>query len=379
MPYLKKKRYGGFSKRGTYSKKSNKTWKKKSTYKRKKPISKFRRSQLRFKKLLKPTIIKSPPSGGSNSRMVVKYSKSSMGKYAQFSTQPSTYEFCGAGSMVSKMSGQEVSFITGGYIGEGIGSTVDFYNLFQQMTIKDNSSSSLAEGLNADGNASYKVWLDSEIRESVFTNFSPMPITLTIWNWVANSDQDLQGAGPGYSWTSPLDAWNKGLLQSVGGTLNQDGGYGGTVPGWPTCNFPGADPRDSKLFNIYFKIQRKTMVTLGPGRSHRHIYVFKPQTLIDTNRFAQPRVVAKGLTNGAMYAIIGGLSSSQNTGITDTTTFGIAKVGIITKYKWVSRLVSILPRNNFQDNNVSTTAGNNYIQRENSGAVSAKVTDANFG
>jgi len=302
-----------------------------------------------------------------------------MGKYAKYITQPSTYEFCGAGSMVSEMSGQAVSEISGGYIGDGVGSTVDFTKIMTQASLMDNASDRIAGELNASGNASYKFWLESETRESVFTNFSPMPVTLTIWNVIAACDQDLQGSGPGFTFTHPLEAWNKGLLQQLGGTSNQDGGWGGDTPAWPTYNFPGADPRDSKLFNMHWKVQRKTIVTLGPGRSHRHLFFFKPQTIVDTNRFARPKCVAKGLTTGAMYAAIGGLSSSTNIGFTDTTTFGIAKVGIITKYKWVSRLIGVLPRNTYQNNNISTTAGNNYIQRENSGAVAANTLAPNFG
>lgn len=63
----------------------------------------------------------------------------------------------------------------------------------------------------------------------------------------------------------------------------------------------GFNPMQSKLFRMYFKCRSRT-ICLGPGESHRHDVILKPNFLIDNLRSRYMNATPPGVQNMTAYA-----------------------------------------------------------------------------
>ena len=130
-------------------------------------------------------------------------------------------------------------------------------------------------GSAAAGYGARRLVVDSVLCENTVTNVTTAPLEMEIFEISLRKDLPkvwtyLQ-AGNSYIFDpNPIEYWYEGVNVGVNGS-----------PGSQTAGgTPGCTPYDSQFFKDYFKVDRKSIVLLPQGGSHRHFTNFHPNTLV---------------------------------------------------------------------------------------------------
>lgn len=162
-------------------------------------------------------------------------------------------------------------------------------------------------GGNATPNQSFRYVLESAMSQLYLANTSGTPLNIELYDIVAKRDSPQLGldasgnllksvAGTGAVMNSsilePALAWFIGMgNQYTNATgFESDALYEGATP-----NNLGSTPYQSKLFKDYFKVVRKTNLSLPIGGQHKHFVDLKPNFVIDGDLLTQNNVF-KGLS-----------------------------------------------------------------------------------
>lgn len=200
-------------------------------------------------------------------------------------------------------------------------------------------------------NASFRYVLESAISMLNIANTCGTPINMELYDCVSKRDSpqlplDFQGnlpfQNPGsFQGTNILDpgtAWSLGMKnEAAQATGFSDKG----VVTVADFNDLGSTPYQSKLFKDYFKVVRKTNVSLPIGGQHKHFVDLKPNFVVD-NDLLQQNNAFKGVSFFTIVVISGvpviacpGTENPLANPIGDVTT-SATTVSIIqsVRYKW---------------------------------------------
>lgn len=296
-------------------------------------------------------IVKPPPSGLSHSYAKMIYTKKPLVRREDKTHEPTIYETINSGVYLGFGGKQAVN--TG---------TVNFLyatapNAFS-VNLKGICNVAL-QYLNTTGTyvgnpavqvnqQSMKFILDSNNTISEFTNQSLGSCELEIYDLVSRVSTA--------TFIDPAVIWQQGLV-------NEDVSVAAPVQ---TTIFN--TPTSSKAFNLTWKICKRTKIELGPGRSHEHVWNFKPNVLIDTEHFNIFNQV-KGLTTAQMIVQRGLLGDAVSGFATGAVTTTESKLDFVVRNKTTIRPMSVFPRHYFQVNNLSSVLANLNIVQEGSGAI----------
>lgn len=154
--------------------------------------------------------------------------------------------------------------------------------------------------------ASFRFVLESAISQLNLANTSGTPVNMELYDIVAKRDSpqiplDMSGNivyfggkfGQSTNLLDPGVAWVLGMKnQSYSATGFQNDGSTYELPSPENL---GATPYQSKLFKDYFKVVRKTNVSLPIGGQHKHFVDLKPNVVIDNDMMTQNNAF-KGLS-----------------------------------------------------------------------------------
>ena len=121
-----------------------------------------------------------------------------------------------------------------------------------------------------------RILVDSLQEEYTMTNFTNVPIEVDIYDLVCKRDMYLnQGftannATDYVSQAYPEQYWDSGL--------NAQASVSNTSL---LSRIPGTSPTDSQLFNLYFRIKKRTTLLMPIGGSHRHLVNIKCNRVVD--------------------------------------------------------------------------------------------------
>lgn len=130
-------------------------------------------------------------------------------------------------------------------------------------------------GTIAAGYGARRLVIDSIMVESTLTNVASAPVEMELFDISLKKDLPntwtYEVGSSAYDFTpAPNDYWYQGLCVAQGIT-----------PGTYSAGFtPGSSPMDSQFFKDYFKIDKRTLVLLPQGGTHRHFLKFNPNTMV---------------------------------------------------------------------------------------------------
>jgi hypothetical protein len=195
---------------------------------------------------------------------------------------------------------------------------------------------------------SMKFILDSNNTISEFTNQSLGSCELEIYDLVSRVSTAV--------YIDPTVIWQQGLVNEDVSIIS------------PIQTTIFNTPTSSKAFNLTWKIVKRTKIELGPGRSHEHVWNFKPNVLIDSEHFNIFNQV-KGLTTAQMIVQRGLLGDTVVGYMTGAVTTTESKLDFVVRNKTIIRPMQVFPRHYYQVNNLSAGLGNLNIVQEGSGLV----------
>lgn len=187
--------------------------------------------------------------------------------------------------------------------------------------------------------------LESMIGEVVYTNASTATCELELYDIVRKRDAHATGTAT----QSPINAWEQGMInaEQTGATSPQ--------------NFLKSTPFDSKLFQDWFKVVKRTRIQLTQGATHRHSVNLSPNRLVDEELLAYTGADVAGLTVYTMCRVYGQPASILNDPLPpDVTTAAIridAVQSVRYKYTWVADTV----HNVFVTDNLTSHAGEQVL------------------
>lgn len=152
--------------------------------------------------------------------------------------------------------------------------------------------------------------LESFRGEFLMTNSSLATQYVDIYDIVRKRDTQAAG-GPNAVWPTldPVNAWKYGVSDQS--TAPPD------LTAYENIN---SKPTDSRLFNDYFKIAKRTRIGLVAGATHRHLVTMISNKLIDTELLNKAQGDLAGLTTYTMVVINGQPASiSSESGAVVTT------------------------------------------------------------
>lgn len=302
----------------------------------------------------KELIVRPPPSGLSHSYSSVKYKNSPIAKIYKALTNSCTVETFESGGVATTFNTQSVTQLSNVYTGGSNDTSIIFNDAIAWLNIGTTTASSPSL---QTYQKSFKFELNNVISTTLFCNQSPSGIEIELLDCVAKLTKN--------NGSTPYNDWHNGLIE-IGAASNGE-------------LFPYSVPTTSKLFNINWNIVKRTKVELGPGRSHEHVFDFKPNRIVDTNYFVDYEQV-KGLTHATMIIVRGMLSDSSNTQTVGTVGFSPAKLIWVRRKKYVTRVLSSNPRSYYAVNNLNSIPATLYEMSEGSGApVSTLPASTTFG
>lgn len=174
----------------------------------------------------------------------------------------------------------------------------------KNSTTKAEFVSSLPGGAGNYPNLSFRYVLESATSQLYLANTSGTPQNIELYDIVMKRDSgqvgfDISGwpigsigGRPGTEFITPETAWYLGMKNQQ----SNASGFGEVafVEKVEPYNL-GATPYQSKLFKDYFKVVRKTNVSLPIGGQHKHFVDLKPNRIIDGDMLSQNSVF-KGLS-----------------------------------------------------------------------------------
>lgn len=169
--------------------------------------------------------------------------------------------------------------------------------------------------LGTPNNASFRYVLESAISNLHIANTSGTPLNIELYDLVAKRDSpqvafDLSGnqlgtnIGQGNQYMDPSTAWYLGMQNQ----RNTASGFA-TAPGFNSSEYPdpsnlGATPYMSKLFKDFFKVVRKSNVSLPIGGQHKHYVDLKPNAIVDQD-FMSQNAIYRGLSFFTLIVVSG--------------------------------------------------------------------------
>lgn len=170
---------------------------------------------------------------------------------------------------------------------------------------------------NTNYNASFRIVLQSAISQLNIANTSGTPCNIELYDIVAKRDigqlpTKFDGSlaigggkyGQGTLMLDPGTAWDLGMRNE---NLVATGFETAALVADGVLSSPknlGATPYQSKLFKDYFKVVRKTNISLPIGGQHKHYVDLKPNTVFD-NDMLQQNNVFKGVSHFTMIVASG--------------------------------------------------------------------------
>lgn len=244
-----------------------------------------------------------------------------------------------------------------------------------QYTIASNGSTSTAYPGYTNQARGFKVILDSSITKTMIGNMTSVGCIFDVYDVVAKRDINQVNGDNG-----PIATWERGLLQQQAAN---------TVPGdfvnaQSQVGMVGAVPTASKAFNYLWRIAKRTRVELGPGQTHEHVFVHKPNRLLDTDRLY---IQGESGTGNSVYQALGGLThrilivargvvvETNN----DSGSFSTAhiKLGLVTSRTTRVRPVLSRPRMTaFGDGIPQVSAATQRYYNPGSGAIDTGINDS---
>lgn len=294
-------------------------------------------------------IIRSPPSGLSTSsaRRIMKANK--YVKIAKRLGSNSIYRFNEVYSVTASPGVQAAGSVTSPLWGKTAVAGI----MAQAL------STTTLSGLVTSTTSSWKIMLKSVTTSLTLTNESPGGVEIEIWDVISRAN----AASSAY--LTPIQAWQTGLTDEGGPNTN-------------ATTYPGASPTNVKLFNIRWKVLKRTKLEIGTGRTHRHTCYTRLNRIIDNEYFDNYDTV-RGVTQTAFCIIKGLPGDTGNTWAVSTniTTSRVKVVGIY-DVKYDSQAVAYSPKNMYTGNNLSTNDVYEYDEGDGSFKL-ATAASTNFG
>lgn len=301
-------------------------------------------------------LIRTPPTGLSFSKTVLKYKQQRLGKQIKQANSPQTLETITAGTAIVS-NGRQGTFVTCiGLSTSAPTSQTALIKLAHTHVEQDTSPgviSVVTEGATVSSakQYSFKTMFQDVISETELTNASAAYATLQIYDCVSRITK--------VDYTAPDSDWVVGLTEQYGN------GMGGTYPA-SSHQFPGSVPTESKLFNMNWKIVKKSLIELGTGRGHLHRFHFHPNRIVDTE-YAMHYAQIKGITTCTMFVYRGAV-------VDDTASTGAPVVGLVSTadikivytehMKYRMRGLDVFPRATYQKNNLSFSISDKVMNEE---------------
>lgn len=185
--------------------------------------------------------------------------------------------------------------------------------------------------------------LESTVGEMFLTNSSLANLYVDIYDIVRKRDA-LQSDDT----KSPVEAWHAGITDESGGAVTD---------GQMQVN---SLPTDSKLFRDYFRVVKRTHISLAQGATHRHMTKLKANKLFDTSYLDRCDGDVAGTTVYTMIVAYGQPASiTTESGAIVTTASGFIDVVQSVRLKYT--FVSDYTNNWFLTDNLSTLAGEQVV------------------
>lgn len=212
-------------------------------------------------------------------------------KIAKIVTEPGIIRY--------NQSGTEVS-------GQGVQLAFYYDQMWQGNTVPDSINTIAAQlsylGVNTIQNlvinantASNKFWLEEASTETRFTNENTLPCELELYDVISKVTK--------VAVSIPTADWTNGLVNMQANTT-------ASIPS--NAGVYGSAPTLSKLFNITWKIVKRTKVSLQAGATHKHCFRFYPNRLVDS-QYATSYNQIRGITAGT-FGVIKGLPCESTSG-----------------------------------------------------------------
>lgn len=170
---------------------------------------------------------------------------------------------------------------------------------------------------NTKYNASFRIVLESAVSQLNIANTTGTPVNMELYDVVAKRDSGqlptnfngsiLTGGGKygqGTLLLDPVTAWSVGMTNTSLPATGFDAAALVDDLGLASPGNLGATPYQSKLFKDYFKVVRKTNVSLPIGGQHKHYVDLRPNMVFD-NDMLQQNNVFKGVSHFTLVVASG--------------------------------------------------------------------------
>lgn len=281
------------------------------------------------------SIIHSPAEGSSFSKASMKYKMPKIDKVLHKIDEPTLvqtnktdFEVLTCGIQDVRLIGQHFWGLAGlsGHANNNI-------NLSQLYVDCGLNPGQTGDAITYSGGASKKFLLDSLYTETLFTSATNVNILIDIYDLVARQTSE--------PYNGSLVDWQNAIGGTDGGVSTSETVY-------------DAKPTANKEFNLQWRVVKKTTVDLGQGRSHKHVFNFQVNRLMDTDYIRKYGMI-KGITCNQLIIMRGGqLVKGQILGISQVTT-GDGEIFWECTTKARGRNVSFIPRKNLVYNNLQAT------------------------
>jgi hypothetical protein len=254
-----------------------------------------------------------------------------------------SHEITGSGGSISAYGKQGASECLGYLNGTNLTSVLtDYRNSLAATTTTPNLIT---------GERSFKILVTNVTATIYITNQGAGSIELDLY--------DCMKKVTGAVYSNTTTAWNDGLT-------DQSGNIGTAM----INTFPFTKPTVSKLFNMEWKIKKMQRIELGPGRTHKHTFVFTPNFLFDTEYLTKYNQI-KGFTFATMVAHRGlpvDDNILQNPAAVGVISLCDSKIIYVTNYKTTFSTLQANPRSSrFSNNLLLVKPANAYDMQEESG------------
>lgn len=187
----------------------------------------------------------------------------------------------------------------------------------------------------ATGELGCKVLLESVDSIIEMSNMTSGSIMCWLYVLVANTTGTYED--PLTTWANAMNS-DKGSVAGTGGTRN----------------FPFTSPDQNLQFRATWKIEKKIMVHLTPGQTHKHKSHFNLQRLTDYDYWSKYTMV-KGITR--VHMLTGRGQIGDNTlGVkgSQTVTFAPIKIDMAIHHLYKTRILNTFPSNSYYLNSMTT-------------------------
>lgn len=318
----------------------------------------YRKRSFRGGRSKKASNIKMPAFGSKASSNIMKGRASKINKkYIKLESSKFTNQIITPVQYLSTQGNQNNT--VDGYFGYGANN-----DLATQMALAghfyNNTSGADVQDVPVANYMGQKFLLETLKRTTTYTNQSPVKVTMCIYDLVAKQNCNN-------STTNPATLWGNGLTDDAG-------------TGSGSLNVPDEDPRASKVFNLFWKVSKKTRVVLEPGREFVHVFGKTFNKLIDyewINNFS----ILQGITMVQMIVLYGGLVDDNPlaTG-TSNVTLAPAKVVAMQRTFYSIRQVTVFPRKQASSSSMVTTHANAFwAQDEGTDAPVTVISNTGAG